>query len=54
MVFLSLLLAVVAVLAGCKSPEERALDDFTRHMRVMEKMMADMEKSMQAFERSGN
>ena len=49
-----LLFTLVAVLAGCKSPEERAMDDFNRHMRVMEKMMADMQKSMEAMDRAGN
>ena len=54
MVFLSVLLAGVGVLAGCKSPEQRAMDDFNHHMRVMEKMMADMEKSMEAFDRENH
>jgi hypothetical protein len=45
---------MVSVLTGCKSPQERAVDDFNRHMRVMETMMADMQKSMEAFERENH
>ena len=47
-------LTTVAVLTGCKSPQERAVDDFERHMRAMERMMVDMQKSMEAFERANN
>jgi hypothetical protein len=50
MALLSLVSGIIAF-SGCKSPEERAMDEFDRAMRKQTYMMKRMEKTMDRMDR---